>query len=154
MLTTSVSLPASKAILWRTHQSEIMRLAIRTLRLTMFRQGIRRGVKRHYNRIPGEFLIVTTRFTEAEYDTLHCAAAAMRVSVSWLVDRMINLWLKPTRRDRGNTHVTNYECDSLIWCENAGVITECIFFWSKFPRKTYTPPAMKIQIPDKIIYCT
>ncbi|MFO1480411.1 MAG: hypothetical protein U1F40_09455 [Turneriella sp.] len=115
-----------------------MRLAIRTLRLTMFRNGVRRGVKRSYNRQQGPFEVVTTRFTMAEYDTLHCAAAAMRVSVSWLVYRMVRLWLKPERRWQGNTHVTNYDCDSLKWNENAGVITECLLFWPKFPRANHS----------------
>lgn len=128
MLTTSVSLPANEAAIWRTSQGEVMRLAIRTLRLTMFTNGVRRGQKRRYNRQQEKFHVLTTRFTAAEYDTLHCAAAAMRVSVSWLVYRMIKLWLKPTRRLRGNTHVSYYECDTLKWNENAGVITECLLF--------------------------
>ena len=138
MLTTSVSLPATEAQTWRRHQREVMRLAIRTLRLTMFRNGVRRGVKRSYNRQQGSFEVVTTRFTMAEYDTLHCAAAAMRVSVSWLVYRMVRLWLKPERRWQGNTHVTNYDCDLLKWNENAGVITECLLFWPKFPGASHS----------------
>lgn len=142
MLTTSVSLPKELAPLWRRRQRQVMQMAIRMLRLTMHRNGVRRGVKRRYNRQPGEFLVVTTRFTQAEYDTLHCAAAAMRVSVSWLVFRMILLWQKPSRRLRGNTHVTNYDCDTLKWCANAGAITETLFFWRKFP---FQPP----QLPAK-----
>jgi len=138
MLTTSVSLPAEQAQIWRTSQREIMRLAIRTLRLTMFRNGVRRATTRRYNRRASPFVGATTRFTTAEYDTLHCAAAAMRVSVSWLVYRMVRLWLKPERRWQGNTHVTNYDCDSLKWNENAGVITECLLFWPKFPRASHS----------------
>ena len=106
----------------------------------MFRNGVRRGVKRRYNRQQGEFHVLTTRFTPAEYDTLHCAAAAMRVSVSWLVYRMIKLWLKPARRLRANTHVTNYECDALKWNESVGVITECLLFWPKVFHRIKTPP--------------
>jgi hypothetical protein len=150
MLTTSVSLPAVEAKIWRTSQREIMRLAVRTLRLTMFKNGMRRGVKRHYNRNLGEFEIVTSRFSEAEYDTLHYAAGAMRVSVSWLVYRMIRLWLKPARRLRGNSHVTNYECDLLKWNQNAGVITESLLFYAKTPPANRTPATR--QIPDKVIH--
>lgn len=154
MLTTSVSLPATEAQIWRRHQREVMRLAIRTLRLTMFRNGVRRATTRRYNRRASPFVGATTRFTTAEYDTLHCAAAAMRVSVSWLVHRMILLWLKPARRLRGNLHVTNYECDALKWNENAGIITECLLFWPKISRKNHTPPLITRPIPDKIIHCT
>jgi len=107
-------------------------MAIRTLRLTMRQNGVRRGVKRRYNRQPGEYQVVTTRFSEAEYDTLHAAAAAMRVSVSCLVFQMILLWQKPNRRNRINAHLTNYEFDCLKWNERIGIITESLFIWRKF----------------------
>lgn len=135
MLITSVSLPKVTATVWRSRQRQVMRMAIRILRLTMRQHGVRRGVKRRYNRQPGEYLVVTTRFTEAEYDTLHAAAAAMRVSVSWLVYQMILLWQKPARRSRFATHLTNYECDCLKWNENAGVVTESLFIWPKIRHK-------------------
>lgn len=152
MLTTSVSLPKLEAHTWRRHRRAIMAMAIRTLRLTMRTTGVRRGVKRHYNRQEGDFRIVTTRFTEAEYDTLHCAAAAMRVSVSWLVFQMIRLWLKPSRRHRGNRHVTNYYFDCLKWNSNAGVVSESIFIWPKSRRNTpWNKPASR-QIPDNFIH--
>ena len=133
MLITSVSLPGVAATVWRRHQRQIMRMAVRMLRLTMRQNGVRRGVKRRYNRQPGEYLAVTTRFTEAEYDTLHAAAAAMRVSVSWLVYQMILLWQKPGRRKQFATHLTNYELDCLKWNQNVGVVTESLFIWAKNP---------------------
>ncbi len=133
MLITSVSLPKFAATVWRRRQRQVMRLAVRMLRLTMRQNGVRRGVKRRYNRQPGEYLVVTTRFTEAEYDTLHAAAAAMRVSVSWLVYQMVLLWLKPARRSRFNIHVTDYELDCLKWNERVGIVTESLFIWCKFP---------------------
>ena len=108
MLTTSVSLPVTFASLWRVRQHEVMRLATRTLRIQFSRQPLRRGVTRMYNRAAEDFSIVTTRFTEAEYDTLHSAAAAFRVSVSWLVCCIIQMWLKPSRRKQGNPFLTNY----------------------------------------------
>lgn len=148
MLTTSVSLPKELAPIWRSRQRQVMQMAIRMLRLTMYKNGVRRGVKRQYNRQAGEFLVVTTRFTEAEYDTLHCTAAAMRVSVSWLVFQMILLWQKPSRRRQGNTHVTNYDCDVLKWCPNVGVITETLFFWRKSPRPPHRLPTLDQPIPD------
>ena len=102
----------------------------------MRQNGVRRGVKRRYNRQPGDYIVVTTRFTEAEYDTLHAAAAAMRVSVSWLVHQMILLWQKPSRRARFATHLTNYVVDCLKWNQNVGVITESLYIWRKIPTKT------------------
>jgi hypothetical protein len=131
MLTTSVSLPSGIAHLWRHHQRAIMKMAVRTVRLQMHKNPMRRGVTRRYNRVALEFAIVTTRFTEAEYDTLHFAAAAMRVSVSRLVYQIILLWSKPSRRNRENTFLTNYEIFPCNWGKNAGVYTETLFFWYK-----------------------
>lgn len=131
MLTTSVSLPESEAALWRSMQRQILRMALRSLRLQLRRGTVRRGVKRHYNRALGRFAIVTTRFTEAEYDTLHMAASAMRVSVSWLVYMLILLWKKPARRNRSNAFVTNYELNLAIWVPNAAIFTESLLFYRK-----------------------
>ncbi|AFM14453.1 hypothetical protein Turpa_3819 [Turneriella parva DSM 21527] len=131
MLTTSVSLPENEAVLWRKRQRSILRLAVRSLRVQLRGKAVRRGVKRSYNRVPGEFLVVTTRFTEAEYDTLHMAAASMRVSVSWLVYQLILLWKKPARRNRPNAHVTNYELHLCIWSPNAAILTESLLFYPK-----------------------
>jgi hypothetical protein len=131
MLTTSISLPLSVAQLWRRNQRAIMKIAIRTFRLQMRRNGVRRGVKRAYNRQAEDYSIVTTRFTEAEYDALHFVAASLRVSVSWLIYRMILVWQKPARRV--NQYVTNYDINICIWHQNAGVCTESLLFWKKNP---------------------
>lgn len=131
MLTTSVSLPEKEADLWRKRQRSILRLAVRSLRLQMRGKPVRRGVKRQYNRQPCAFVVVTTRFTEAEYDALHMAAAAMRVSVSWLVYQLILLWKKPSRRNRPNSYVTNYELNLCIWSPNAAILTESLMFYPK-----------------------
>ncbi len=141
MLVTSVSLPGSYAALWRKQQRAVMRMAVRMLRLTMRQNPVRRGVKRQYNRQPGKYEIVTTRFTEAEYDTLHAAASAMRVSVSSLVYIMLLLWHKPARRRHSSGHLTNYELDCLKWNERVGVITESITFWPKIIPTAPIPAA-------------
>ncbi len=138
MLVTSVSLPEYHAAVWRHNQGAVMRMAVRMLRVTMRHNTVRRGVKRRYNRQPGDFEIVTTRFTEVEYDTLHFAASAMRVSVSWLVYTMILLWLKPSRRLRHCGFTTNYNLDCLKWNERVGVISESLYFWPIIPPRT--PP--------------
>lgn len=135
MLTTSVSLPVGVARLWQKNHRQVMKFAIRLMRLTMRQKRVRRGVKRTYNRTTGEFQIVTTRFTEAEYDTLHFAASSLRVSVSSLIYRMILLWNKPSRRYTQNRHVTNYDAFVCNWSQFASVVTESLFFYPKILRK-------------------
>jgi hypothetical protein len=141
MLTTSVSLPEKEAILWRKRQRSILKLAVRALRVQLRSKKVRRGVKRSYNQAQATFVVVTTRFTEAEYDTLHLAAASMRVSVSWLVYQLILLWKKPARRSRPNLYVTNYELNLCIWAPNAAILTESLLFYPKIPAaRGFTQP--------------
>ena len=141
MLTTSVSLPITFASLWRVRQHEVMRLATRTLRIQFSRQPLRRGVTRMYNRAAEDFSIVTTRFTEAEYDTLHSAAAAFRVSVSWLVCCIIQMWLKPSRRKQGNPFLTNYIFVPQESDKNAMIFTEStLIFRREQPKKANPRP--------------
>ena len=128
MLTTSVSLPVKHAQLWRAKQRQIMRLTTRMLRSLFTRMPVRRGSKRLYNRTGEDFQIVTTRFTETEYDTLHCAAAALRVSVSWLVYCLIKLWLKPSQRVKTNLYTTNYYMTPHTCGPTALIFTESIYF--------------------------
>lgn len=131
MLVTSVCLAGEVAAEWRRHQRSIMKMAIRTLRVQMRKLGVRRGVKKRYNRPGTGMQIVTTRFTEAEYDTLHFVASSLRVSVSMLVTRMIEMWLKPPRRQHRNQFMTNYENFVCNWNENAGILTESLLFYPK-----------------------
>lgn len=140
MLTTSVSLPDAAAKEWRQNQRSIMRTAIRTLRIFLRRNPVRRGVTRRYNTACGAYQIVTTRFTEAEYDTLHFAASAMRLSVSSLVWFMVKLWLKSSRRRRWNKFLTNYELYSCNWSRFAGVVTESLLFYPKIFTDDIAPP--------------
>lgn len=139
MLTTSVSLPVVFASLWRKKQAEIMRLATRMLRIQFSRLQVRRGVTRSYNRIPGDFVIVTTRFTAAEYDTLHSAASAFRVSVSSLVYQIIQMWLKPSRRKQENPFVTNYVFIPSSSCCNALIFSEYTLIYRKLPGEKVIP---------------
>ncbi|MBL8033465.1 MAG: hypothetical protein JNJ69_07190 [Leptospiraceae bacterium] len=138
MLTTSISLPASVAQMWRTRQHDIMKAAVRMLRIYLRHFPLRRGVTRSYNRTSGDYQIVCTRFSAAEYDALHCAAAGLRVSVSSLVYRMICLWLKPTRRRQDNRFVANYNLILGNWGQSAGIYTECLLFYPKMPAINLT----------------
>jgi hypothetical protein len=135
MITTSICLSKEFTLIWRAHRRQIMKFAVRLLRLAMHHEPVRRGVGRTYNRIGGGFCIVTARFTAAEYDALHFVASTIRVSVSSLVYQLIRLWKKPSRRNRGNTHVTNYELNLCNWSAAAGVVTESLMFWEKITTK-------------------
>lgn len=130
-ITTSVCLPRHISKLWRRKQRRIMRIALRSLRIQIRRNPVRRGVTRRYNRLSEPTQIVTTRFRPSEYDALHFVAASLRVSVSLLVYLMILLWRKPARRRRRNLHVTNHDLNVTIWNRQAGVLTESLLMWPK-----------------------
>ncbi|MBS0616553.1 MAG: hypothetical protein JSR44_00065 [Spirochaetes bacterium] len=134
-LTTSVSLPLAATIVWRSHRKEIMRFAERYLRIKM-RKPVRREVTRSYNRLDCEFIIVTTRFAPAEYDTLHFVAASLRLSVSSLIYGIIQLWKKPTRRTIERFFETNCSYFVSKWDPEAGFLEEFLTFYR---AGTYPP---------------
>jgi len=144
-LVTSVSLPADVALLWRERRAEIMRFAERFLRIQM-RSSIRRAVTRRYNRNGDSYTIVTTRFSAAEYDTLHFVAASLRVSVSSLIYGLIKLWLKPSRRALRRFFATNYDCPPQKWDPEAGFMEEMLIFWRVDEPETTEPPAW-LRVP-------
>ncbi len=143
---TSVSLPEAEALLWRGKRKEIMEFAGRFLRIKM-RNKVRREVTRTYNRCPDvKFVITTTRFTGAEYDTLHFIATALRVSVSSLVYGLIKLWQKPARRAIRRFFCNNYSTESFKWDPEAGFLEESLtFWWIENPNDP--PPWEKIPLP-------
>ncbi|GAB4426789.1 MAG: hypothetical protein OHK0011_08450 [Turneriella sp.] len=128
MLITSVSLPSTVAIVWRRRQKRILRLVPVALAQQAKRSKVRRGVKRSYNRGRGEYAIVTTQFSAEQYDTLHAAAAAMRVSVSLLIFRLILLWKQLRKRLAVSVRVTNYELIVHTWGGHGISYTENIDF--------------------------
>ena len=138
MIITSVCLPENLVRRWCKKQRKIMKNALRILRIAMRKYPVRRSVPRQYNRVEGKRIIVTTRFTEAEYDTLHFVAASTRMSVSLLVYWMVQMWLNERRRGRENRFVTNYECNVTIWQQQAGVVTESLLFYPKYPPEDFT----------------
>lgn len=138
-LVTSVSLPAEAAAFWRARRVEIMRYAERFLRIQM-RHSVRRAVTRRYNHEGESFTIVTTRFSAAEYDTLHFVAASLRVSVSSLIYGLIKLWLKPSRRALRRFFATNYDCPPQKWDPEAGFVEESLIFWRVSDPETTQPP--------------
>lgn len=142
MIITSISLSEENAAIWRGGQRQLMNFAVPMLRRQMREHGVRRGVARRYNRIAGNYVIVTTRFTEAEYDALHFVASMLRVSVSLLICRLIEMWQKAGRRALRRNHVTNYEISVCAWNANAGVCTESLLFWRKIPDPE-NPPAQQ-----------
>ncbi|MFZ5630901.1 MAG: hypothetical protein ACOY5B_17340 [Spirochaetota bacterium] len=121
-------MPVQAADKWQRNRREIMRFAGRYLR-TQMRNELRRGVTRTYNRGKGEYRRVTTRFTSAEYDTLHFVAASLRVSVSSLIYGLIHLWQKPSRRTIRRFFASNCACEAGKWDPEAGFIDEFVVFW-------------------------
>jgi hypothetical protein len=138
-ITTSVSLPTEVGRIWRQQRREIMRFAARYLRLRM-RGDLRRAVARRYNRVVGEYEIVTTRFSAAEYDSLHYVASSLRVSVSSLIYGLIKLWHKPARRAIRRFFATNYDCSLIKWDAEAGFLEESICFWRIDPENPRDVP--------------
>jgi len=128
MLTTSVSLPVQMARVWRRRQRRILRLASAGLAREIEQTKLRRGVTRRYNRGRGEFCVVTTRFTAQEYDMLHAAAAAMRVSVSSLIFRLIMLWKQQRKAGAVKVRLTNYSLLLHAWDDESIRLTETIQF--------------------------
>ena len=140
-LITSISLPEAQATLWRKNKRDIMQFAERYLNIQM-RKQVRREVTRHYNRQPDQkFVITTTRFSPAEYDTFHYLAAALRVSVSSLIYGLIKLWEKPSRRAMNRFFETNYYHVVETWDTAAGILEEYLTFWRlPGPDREGTPP--------------
>jgi len=128
-LVTSVSLPIAEAQFWKGKRKEIMKFAERYLRIQM-RKQVKREVTRAYNRQLGKkFIVISTRFSSAEYDTFHYIAAALRVSVSSLIYGLIKLWQKPSRHAIRRFFCSNYYALSSKWDIEAGFLEEFVTFW-------------------------
>lgn len=136
---TSISLPKGLVSVWRSNRRAIMDFGDRYLRLLM-RNDIRRDTTRTYNRADEPFQVVHVRFSAAEYDALHCAAGAMRVSVSSIVCGIIRLWLKPQRRAHGVRYRANYCINPVIWNPEAGIYEESLTFWAITPENPFGRP--------------
>ncbi|MBS0617600.1 MAG: hypothetical protein JSR44_05390 [Spirochaetes bacterium] len=136
IIRTCVSLPRTETALWRTRKKEIMQFAERYLRIQM-RKQMRRKVTRLYNRSSEEFVITTTRFAAAEYDTFHFIAATLRVSVSSLISGLIKLWQKPSRRSIRRFFDLNYDARTSKWDPEAGLFEEAVIFLS--PENIHPP---------------
>lgn len=109
MIITSVSLPSDVGKIWQKNKKSVMRYAILCLRMALRERGIRRSCSRLYNRNHLRSVRVTTRFSDAEYDSLHFAAATMRVSVSLIIFKCILLWKKRQHRNHRSEAISNYE---------------------------------------------
>ena len=146
MLKTSVSLPLEYAMLWQHNQRKIMKSTIRILRIHLRRGAVRRGVTRAYNDQRGEFRVITTHFTEAEYDALHFVAAAMRVSVSWLVYTLIKLWRKEIRRGKATEYIANYELNLCAWQPHGAACSESLLLFPKPAYDLHSTSSMQVPI--------
>lgn len=135
MIITSVSLPGDVGKAWQRNKASIMRYAIRCLRIALRERGVRRGCSRLYNRSHLRSVRVTTRFSDAEYDSLHLAAATMRVSVSLIIFKCILIWQKRQHQNLKLRLISNYELNLTLCGRNGIVVSENLLFWPKFwPR--------------------
>ena len=96
---------------------------------------IRRNMTRQYNSRVGNYVIVTTRLTPAEYDTLHFVAYSQRISVSLLVSKIIAMWLKRDPNLQTGGMISNYEIFPSTWQGGGGIVTEALLFYDK-PKTT------------------
>ena len=135
MIVTSISLPEFRAAVWRRNKSKILQFAGAFLQ-AQSADGIKRGVTRRYNRGASNYLIVTVRFSEQEYDAFHCVAAALRISVSALIYELIQMWQNSKPASLPFKILTNYHIRIPLWNEVTRVIEERLVFSS-----TSTPPA-------------
>ncbi|GAB4435814.1 MAG: hypothetical protein OHK0011_19000 [Turneriella sp.] len=142
-MVTSISLPEGLVAVWRENRRSILDFGDRYLRLIM-RGKIRRETTRTYNRSSQPFRVVHVRFSPAEYDALHCAGAALRVSVSLIVCGIIRLWLKPHRRAQGVRYRANYCMDEVVWNPEAGIYEESLTFWRITPEN---PTGRPVTLP-------
>ncbi len=142
-MATSISLPKNLVSVWRADRRRIMDFGDRFLRL-LLRGEIRRATTRTYNQSSEPFQVVHVRFSPAEYDALHCAAAALRVSVSSIVCGIIRLWLKPQRRAQGVRYRANYCINETVWNPEAGIYEESLTFWAITPEN---PDGRPITLP-------
>lgn len=142
MIITSISLPNQCAIVWRKNRESILQFSDRFLRMKMC-LDLRRGVSRTYNCAPGEYSIVSVRFSEVEYDAFHYLAASLRVSVSSLIYELIKLWLKPARRRTPQKFCANYSINQITWGTPGGILEESLTFWS---RNTDGTPRLPMEL--------
>jgi hypothetical protein len=140
---TSISLPKRFVPVWRSNRRAIMDFGDRYLRLLM-RSNIRRDTTRTYNRSVEPFQVVHVRFSGAEYDALHCAAAALRLSVSSIVCGIIRLWSKPQRQAHGIRYRANYCMNQILWTPEAGIYEENLTFWAVTPEN---PTGRPVTLP-------
>jgi hypothetical protein len=126
MLVTSVSLPESYAKIWRKRHRRIMRHALHTFRVELKKATVKRGVTRRYNRTGIPPIIVTTRFTQNEYDALHFIAASLRISVSLLLCMIIRRWMmRPRQTDLPALHA-KYHLELHKWRPGCWILTESL----------------------------
>lgn len=90
---TSISLPSPALADFFSNYSALRRNLPQLLK-TMHRQQPTRNRLRQYNRQHGETERVNVYWTMDEYNALHGVAAAIRVSVSFLVYQMLQLLLQ------------------------------------------------------------
>lgn len=139
MIITSVSLPKSLAPHWRDNRREIMGYCIRMLRIMQRSMKPKTGATIQYTQGMERCVRVTTRFTEAEHDTLLYESRIFRVSMSWIIAHLIRLWLKIRRRVQKSPYVSKFSLDVNYVGPVAVAVAETLMIWRKTPLPVSLP---------------
>lgn len=133
---TSVCLPAKLLGVYKRYCRAVYRCSEQMF-VSAIAASPRRDKARSYNRSKEEFEIVQVYWPVEVYNKLHAVAAALRVSVSYLVCSMLmEMSSKPAERPKGN--FSNYVMIVRTWTENTLHIEEIIHIEDDPPAES--PP--------------
>jgi len=133
---TSVCLPAKVLALYQRYCRAVYRCSEQMF-VSAMAASPRRDKARSYNRSKDEFEIVQVYWPVEVYNKLHAVAAALRVSVSYLVYSMLmEMASKP--EDKPKTNFSNYVMIVRSWTENTLHIEEIIRIHDDPPNES--PP--------------
>lgn len=131
---TSVCLPSKVLAVYKEYCRALYRCSEQMFTSAMANSP-RRDKARSYNRSKDEFEIVQVYWPLEVYNKLHAVAAALRVSVSYLVYSMLmEMSSKPAEKPKKN--FSNYVMIVRSWTENTLHIEEIIHIDDDPPAET------------------
>jgi type I site-specific restriction-modification system R (restriction) subunit len=133
---TSICLPVKLLAIYKEYYRAVYRNSEQMFASAMVAYP-RRDKARAYNRSKDEFEVVQVYWPVEVYNKLHAVAAALRVSVSYLVYSMLmEMSSKPTEKPKGN--FSNYVMIVRSWKKNTLHIEEIIHLEDDPPNES--PP--------------
>lgn len=131
---TSICLPVKVLVVYRAYYRAVYRRSERMLAFASAASP-RRDKARSYNRSKDEFTIVQVYWPLEVYNKLHAVAAALRVSVSYLVYSMLmEMSAQPGEKPKKN--FSNYVMIVRSWTKNTLHIEEIIHIEDDPPSET------------------